>query len=167
LLWNNVRGLGTDHRERERSNRGQFAKGDQVVDRRTEEVGVVLRVELAGRSTIYRVQFASGSRCLGEEQLETATLEPLDRLRERSFGHLHAYHLRLRALLLEQAYRYDAYSGVGKRPDRAEAAPRTDRSHHARRRPVVGSEASNFIRSLAQPVIARSIYPCWCELPRT
>ncbi len=66
---------------------GQFAKGDQVVDRRTEEVGVVLRVELAGRSTIYRVQFASGSRYLGEEQLEAATLDPLDRLRERFLGH--------------------------------------------------------------------------------
>jgi SNF2-related domain len=91
---------------------GQFTKGDQVVDRRTEEVGVVLRVELAGRSTIYRVQFASGSRYLGEEQLKTATLDPLDRLRERSLGHPHAYHLRLRALLLEHAYRYDAYSGL-------------------------------------------------------
>jgi len=91
---------------------GQFAKGDQVVDRRTEEVGVVLRVELAGRSTIYRVQFASGGRYLGEEQLEAATLDPLDRLRERSLGHPHAYHLRLRALLLEHAYRYDAYSGL-------------------------------------------------------
>lgn len=91
---------------------GQFAKGDQVVDRRTEEVGVVLRVELAGTSTIYRVQFASGSRYLGDEQLEAATLDPLDRLRERSFSDLHAYHLRLRALLLEHAYRYDAYSGL-------------------------------------------------------
>jgi hypothetical protein len=30
------------------------------------------------------VQFASGSRYLGEEQLETATLDPLERLRERS-----------------------------------------------------------------------------------
>lgn len=58
---------------------GQFAKGDQVVDRRTDEVGVVLRIELAGRSTLYRVQFASGSRYLGEEQLEAATLDPLDR----------------------------------------------------------------------------------------
>jgi superfamily II DNA or RNA helicase len=90
----------------------QFAKGDQVIDRRTSEVGVVLRVELASRSPLYRIQFATGSRYIAGEQLEAATLDPLDRLRERSLGHPHPYHLRLRALLLEHAYRNDRYSGL-------------------------------------------------------
>jgi hypothetical protein len=90
----------------------RYAKGDQVVDRRSEQVGVVLEVELAGQSVIYRVQLPTTSRYISEEHLEPASLDPIDRLRDRSFGHPRAFHLRLRALLLEHAYHHDAYSGL-------------------------------------------------------
>jgi SNF2 family DNA or RNA helicase len=90
----------------------QYARGDQVVDRRSGEVGVVLKVEPAGVAVMYRVQLAATSRYISEEHLEPASLDPIDRLRDRSLGHPREFHLRLRALLLEHAYRHDAYSGL-------------------------------------------------------
>ncbi|HEV8652704.1 MAG TPA: SNF2-related protein [Actinomycetes bacterium] len=90
----------------------RFAKGDQVTDRRSGDIGVVLKAEPAGRSVMYRVQFATASRYLAEEALEAASFDPIDRLKEHSIGHPGAFHLRLRALLLEHAYRHDAYSGL-------------------------------------------------------
>ncbi len=89
-----------------------FDKGDQVVDRRTGDVGVVLKVERAGSSVMYRVQFARASKYVPADQLEPVSFDPVDKLRERSIGHPDAFHLRLRTLLLEHAYRHDAYSGL-------------------------------------------------------
>jgi superfamily II DNA or RNA helicase len=90
----------------------QYERGDQVVDRRSGEVGVVLKVEPAGVAVMYRVQLAATSRYISEEHLEPASLDPVDRLRDGSLGHPREFHLRLRALLLEHAYRNDAYSGL-------------------------------------------------------
>jgi len=94
-------------------------------------------------------------------------LAPLARLRERSFGHLHAYHLRLRALLLEHPYRYDAYSGLANA--RIELKPHLGRIGHITLGvvPWSGQKPRTLSRRSRKPVIARSIYPCWCELPRT
>lgn len=91
---------------------GRFSSGDQVADRRTGDLGVVLGVTRTTGSVLYRVQFPTASRYLPEDRLDAASLDPVDRLRDRSIGHLNAYHLRLRALLLEHAYRHDPYSGL-------------------------------------------------------
>jgi ATP-dependent helicase HepA len=58
------------------------------------------------------VQFARASKYVPADQLEPVSFDPVDRLRERSIGQPGAFHLRLRALLLEHAYRHDAYSGL-------------------------------------------------------
>jgi hypothetical protein len=57
-----------------------FDKGDQVVDRRTGDVGVVLKVERAGSSVMYRVQFARASKYVPADQLEPVSFDPVDKL---------------------------------------------------------------------------------------
>jgi superfamily II DNA or RNA helicase len=86
-----------------------FAVGSQVVVRASGDRGVVLSVEA---EDLYHVGLPGGPELLSGQELAAAELTPDARLIEGQHGDPIAYGLRLQALYLRHAYRYDLLSGL-------------------------------------------------------
>src|SRR6266487_3780947 len=83
--------------------------GERVRRAATSEDGVVLS---AGDGVLVQVAFPSGTVWIHPEELEKLPEGPTERLAAGEFGHLEPYGLRLQALYLKHAYRYDALTGL-------------------------------------------------------
>ena len=82
---------------------GVMQAGDLVRRTTTGEDGVVLRNE----GSFLRVNFAGGTVLVHPDELSAAPEEPTGQLALGQIGHAEPYSLRLRALYLKHAYRYD------------------------------------------------------------
>jgi SNF2 family DNA or RNA helicase len=83
--------------------------GDRVRRITTGEDGVVLNV---GDSTLVQVAFASGTVWIHPDELEKLPEGPAERLAAGELGRAEPYGLRLQALYLKHAYRYDPLTGL-------------------------------------------------------
>ena len=77
--------------------------GDRVRRTTTGEDGVVLRSE----GSFLQVAFAGGTVLVHADELSNAPAEPTGQLALGQIGHAEPYSLRLQALYLKHAYRYD------------------------------------------------------------
>lgn len=93
--------------------------GTQVQNKSTGEQGVVLE---ADGGSLVKVAFASGIAWLSPDELQGAPEGPEDRLIKGRLGSAESYALRLQALYLKHAYRYDPLTGLSS-ADRTEAPP--------------------------------------------
>lgn len=85
-----------------------FRAGDRVRRRATGEEGVVV----GATGEMCEVAFASGRVWVHAEELELLPLGPDEELASRSLGRGKPYGLRLQALYLQHAYRFDPLSGL-------------------------------------------------------
>src|SRR5215469_14636405 len=83
--------------------------GERVRRISTSEDGVVLGV---GDGTLVQVAFASGTVWIHPDELERLPQGPAERLAAGELGRAEPYGLRLQALYLKHAYRYDPLTGL-------------------------------------------------------
>jgi SNF2 family DNA or RNA helicase len=83
--------------------------GERVRRVATDEQGVVLS---AGDGALVQVAFPAGSVWIHPEELEKLPKDPVERLAAGELGHTEPYALRLQALYLKHAYRYDPLTGL-------------------------------------------------------
>src|SRR6266487_3780956 len=83
--------------------------GERVRRAATSEDGVVLS---AGDGVLVQVAFPSGTVWIHPEELEKLPEGPTERLAAGELGRAEPYGLRLQALYLKHAYRYDALTGL-------------------------------------------------------
>lgn len=87
----------------------EMQRGDQVRSVATGETGVALKLPSDG---FVEVSFPSGVFTLHVDEVEPVADVPVEQLRGGQLGHSRPYGLRLRALYLKHAYRYDPLSGL-------------------------------------------------------
>jgi ATP-dependent helicase HepA len=88
---------------------GSMVAGERVRRIPTGEEGVVLGV---GDGTLVEVAFPSGTVWIHPEELEKLPEGPAERLAAGQLGRTEPYGLRLQALYLKHAYRYDPLTGL-------------------------------------------------------
>src|SRR5215813_13154051 len=88
---------------------GVMVAGERVRRTTTSEDGVVLDV---GDGTLVQVAFASGTVWIHPDELERLPEGPAERLAAGDLGRAEPYGLRLQALYLKHAYRYDPLTGL-------------------------------------------------------
>ncbi len=83
--------------------------GERVRRVATGEEGVVLS---AGEGALVQVAFPAGTVWIHPEELGKLPKDPVERLAAGELGHMEPYALRLQALYLKHAYRYDPLTGL-------------------------------------------------------
>jgi SNF2 family DNA or RNA helicase len=83
--------------------------GERVRRVVTGEEGVVLS---AGDGALVQVAFPAGTVWIHPEELGKLPKDPAERLAAGELGHMEPYALRLQALYLKHAYRYDPLTGL-------------------------------------------------------
>ncbi len=86
-----------------------FQTGDRVRRMADGATGVVAAYS---RHLGYQVAFSTGSEYLDVSAIELLPPEPEEALRDSDLGHTKLYGLRIQALYLRHAYRYDALAGL-------------------------------------------------------